>query len=215
MVTRKERKQEKLLERDLVKVILFGVALVVVYFIASYYFKSFNHFEYEGLSFTRERFDKDTLYHYYYYYTNSAGQLIQYNLYLHNDPRTNNVSVSGDRLLLGKRYVYLTYDDTFPNECRYTGSSIVDFNLFLKQNQLTVFSGVTNETNAEETDREYYTCESQPSNAEVFEFSGGNVTEIVIDGNCHRIYIGPDCRVRDAIEKLKVQIIVEARKQNL
>ncbi len=215
MVNRKERKQEKLLERDLVKVILFGVALVILYFIMSYYFKSFNHFEYEGLSFTRERFDKDTLYHYYYYYTDSAGQLIQYNLYLHNDPRTNNVSIGGDPLLLGKRYVYLTFDDSFPDYCRYTGSSVVDLNLFLKQNQLTVFSGVTNETNAEETNREYITCESQPSSSEVFEFRGGNVTEIFIDDNCHRIYIGPDCAVRDAVEKLKVQIIIEARKNNL
>lgn len=215
MVTRKERKQERLLERDLVKVILFGVALVVIYFIMSYYFKSLNQFEYEGLSFTRERFDKDTLYHYYYYYTNPAGQLIQYNLYLHNDPRANNVSIRGDPLLLGKKYIYLTYDDSFPNDCRYTGSSVVDLNLFLKQNQLTVFSGVTNETNAEETNREYITCESQPSSSEVFEFWGGNVSEIVINGNCHRVYIGPDCAVRDAIEKLKVQIIAEARKKNL
>lgn len=215
MPRKKSLKGERLLERDLVRVILFCVALVALYFITSYYFNSLNQFEYEGLQFTRERFDQNTVYHYYYYFTNKAGQLIQYNLYLHNDPRTNNVSISGDPLLLGKSYLYLTYDDSFPESCRYTGSSIVDFNLFLKQNQFTVFSGVMNESNAEATDREYITCENQASSAEVFAFMGGNITEITVDDNCHRIYIGPDCAIRDAIEKIKVQIILEARDRNL
>lgn len=215
MAAQKGRKIERILERDLVKVILFLAGLVVIYFIASAYFKSLNQFEYEGLSFTRERFDKSTVYHYYYYYENRQGQLIQYNLFLHNDPRTNNVTIQGDPLLLGKSSVSLTYDDSFPASCRYTGSSIVDLNLFLKQNQLTVFSGVTNKTNAEETNRDHVTCENRPSSAEVFEFRGGNTTEILIKGNCHRVYIGPDCAIRDAVEKLKVEIISEARKRNL
>lgn len=214
MAEKKQTKQEKLLEKDLVKVVLFCVGLVIIYLIASYYFKSFNHFEYEGLSFTRERFDQDIVYHYYYYYTTPDGRTLQYNLYLRNDPRENNVTIEGERLLLEKKYVYLTYDDSFPYECRFAGSSNVDFVLFLKQNQLSVFSGVTNETNAEETNRTHITCENQVSSAEVFEFHGGNETKITVDGNCHRIYIGSDCRVRDAFEKLKVQLIIEARRQS-
>lgn len=210
---KKTTKQERLIERDLTKIILFGVGLVVLYLIASYYFKSFNHFEYEGLSFTRERFDQNTVYHYYYYYKDKSGQLVQYNLYLHNDPRYNNVTIEGDPLLLSKRYVYLTYDDSFPVDCRYTGSSTVDFNLFLKQNQLTVFSGVTNQTDADITNRTHITCETQPSAAEVFEFRGGDTTKIVVEGNCHKVYIGPDCLIREATEKLKVAIVSEARKR--
>lgn len=212
---RKEKKQEKLLEKDLMRILLFGAALVVLYFITSYYFKSLNQFDYQGLSFTRERFDKDMLYHYYYYYTKPSGQIIQYNLYLHIDPRTNNVTVQGDPLLLEKPYVYLTYDDSFPDSCQFVGSSVVDLNLFLKQNQITVFSGITNETKALETSQEYISCKSKPDSAEVFEFYAGNETSIVVAGNCHRVYIGPDCGMRDAIEKLKVEIIKQARERAL
>lgn len=212
---RKEKKQEKLLEKDLVKIMLFGVFLVVIYLVVSYYFKSLNQFEYAGLDFTRERFDSDTLYHYYYYYTTPSGQTVQYNLYLHIDPRTNNVTVQGDPLLLGKPYVYLTYDDSFPETCRFTGSSIVDLNLFLKQNQITVMSGVMNETYAKKTNKDYYTCANRPESVEVFEFLAGNETAIVIEDNCHRVYIGPDCGMRDAVEKLKVAILSEARARAL
>lgn len=210
---KKSSKQERLIEKDLTKILIFGATLIVLYFLASYYFKSFNHFEYEGLRFTRERFDQNTLYHYYYYYTRPSGQIIQYNLYLHIDPRTNNVTVQGDPLLLEKSSVYLTYDDSFPDSCQFIGSSVVDFNLFLKQNQITVFSGITNETKARETDQEHITCEEKPDSAEVFEFYAGNETTVIVSANCHRIYIGSDCGVRDAVEKLKVEIIKQARER--
>lgn len=214
-MARKKITEEKRLENDVIRIILFLAALVVLYFIASYFFKSLNQFDYEGLSFTKKKFDQATVYHYYYYYTNAAGQLIQYNLYLHNDPRTNNVTISGDPLLLNKKYLYMTFDDSFPEYCRFTSSSIVDLSLFFKQNEFTVFSGVRNESVAHNTSRSHYQCETLPDSAEVLEFYGGNQTEIVIDGNCHKIFIGPDCSIRDAVERVKLQVVIEARARNL
>ncbi|HLC54764.1 MAG TPA: hypothetical protein VJK07_04035 [Candidatus Nanoarchaeia archaeon] len=208
-------KPEKRLERELLVIVGFIAFLIVLFILASLFFKAQNRFEYQGLSFTKEKYGELPVYHYYYYFTNTAGKIIQYNLYLQHDPRKNNVSLIGDPVILGKRAVYVSLDKSYPENCRENMAGIVDLGLFLSENQFTVVSALTNRTQAKEEDKQYVACENKPD-AEVIELKGGNdETQIVVNGNCHEIIIGPDCQVRQAIEKFKLQIVLEARARNL
>lgn len=205
---------EKRLERELLHILAFVAFLVVLFILASLFFKAQNTFKYQGLSFTKEKYGELPVYHYYYYFTNTAGKLIQYNLYLQNDPRTNNVTFIGDPVALDKRVVYVSLDQSYPENCKENLVGIVDLGLFLSENDFTVVSSLTNKTQAKEENKPYITCENKPD-AEVIEFKGGNETQVVVKGNCHEIIIGPDCQVRAAEEKFKLQIVLEARARNL
>jgi hypothetical protein len=211
---RKVSKAEKVLSRELLVILAFIGFLIILFVAASLFFKAQNRFTYEGLVFTKERYGELPVFHYYYYFKNTAGQLVQYNLYLQHDPRTNNVTVIGDPVILTKKTVYVSLDDSYPESCRENLAGLVDLGLFLNENQFTVVSSLMNKTRAKDEDKQYITCERKPD-AEVIELKAGNETSIVVDGNCHQIFIGPDCQIRPAIEKFKLQIILEARARNM
>lgn len=211
---RKISKAEKQLSKELLVILAFVAFLIVLFIAASLFFRAQNRFTYEGLLFTKESYGELPVFHYYYYFKNTAGQLVQYNLYLQHDPRTNNVTVIGDPVVLTKKAVYVSLDDSYPENCRENLAGLVDLGLFLNENQFTVISSLTNKTRAKEEDKQYITCERKPD-AEVVELKAGNETAIVVDGNCHEILIGPDCQIRPAIEKFKLQIILEARARNM
>lgn len=211
MAPRKNKQtiQEKKLTKDLFKIGGFLLFLVVLYFVAAAYFKSLGTFNYEGLTFTKEKYGNLPVYRYYYYFTTNDGRVLQYNLYLMSDPRKNDVSITGDPIVFSHRAVYVSLDDSYPI-CPDNQAGVVDLSTFLADNQLSVVAGITNRTLAIDLDRQYVTCERKPE-SEVIELRGGNETRVEIHGNCHIIYIGPDCRVRPAVDKFKVQSILDAR----
>src|SRR3989338_6962849 len=69
--------------------------LIVVLLISSSVFQSLNRFEYEGLIFTKERFGEIPVFHHYYFY-NYNGQQYKFNLYLRNDPRSNEIPINSE-----------------------------------------------------------------------------------------------------------------------
>jgi len=101
-VKKKGNKKERKIERELLWIIVFLAFLVVVFLVASSIFRSFNSFEHEGLTFTKERLGNIPVYHYYYYFRGDDGGLVKYNLFVRNDPRENNVPVSGDDIVFKK-----------------------------------------------------------------------------------------------------------------
>ena len=206
---------ERLLERDIIKVLIFFGVLVVLYFIAGMYFRSLNQFTFNGLAFTKEKYGELPVYHYYYYFNDKAGRPVQYNVFLQHDPRTNNISTRGDPVLFEQSQIYITFGDSYPSSCRGSSAAVFDLTLFLSQNKMAVMTGLTNESTAKASEKEFYSCNKQPSSSEVIEFLGGERTEIVVEDNCHRIYVGPECRMQEAIEKFKIESLINARQRNL
>ena len=209
-MAKRKTKQEKMIQQDLIKIAIFVAALVIVYFIGSVIFKQLNTFEYQGLKFTKERYDKLPVYRYYYYFNTSKGEIFQYNLYLLHDPRKNNVTIEGDPIIFKKKVIYVAIDTDRHIQCPDNLVGIIDLNRFLDANQFEVKAAVTNKTYAELNNQSYASCIERP-NSEVIELFSGNETKIIVNGNCHRIIIGPDCRVREAIEKFKVRVIIDAK----
>jgi hypothetical protein len=205
----KPSSQEKKLAGDLLKIGGFLLILVVIYVVASAYFKSLATFTYKGLEFTKEKYGNLPVYRYYYYFKNTDGKVVQYNIYLLTDPRKNSVNLSGDPIEFSKKAVYVSLDDSYPM-CPDNMAGALDLSTFLSDNQFTVIAGVTNRTLSRELDKQYVTCERKPD-SEVIELRGSNETRIEIAGNCHRIYIGLDCAVRPAIDAFKIETVIQAR----
>lgn len=207
---KKPHKIEKNVERDLIKIGIFIGVLIVIFVVVGAYFKSLNHFDYQGLKFTKEKYGNLPIYHYYYYYTNTHGGIVQYNLYLQHDPRTNNISISGDKVNFERQGVYLTIDSSYPATCSENLAGITDLSLFLRRNELEILEGVMNESDRHTTKVPYITCQNR-NQSDVIQMFGGNYTHVTINGNCTSIVIGPDCRIQEAVEKFKLQTILDAR----
>ncbi len=194
-------------------IILIGMAtLVIIFFIASAFFQRLNKFEYNGLTFTKEKFGQIPVYHYYYFLKGKQGQLIKYNLYLRIDPRKNNVSINGEIVLRDDKSVYLSVNSTGLTQCEYGAAGIASLSQFLSGNQLIVRGASPDEKEAYDNNVWHATCEKWPSDTVIL-IEKGDSTKIIRDNeNCYRIEV-TNCEILDAIEKFQTQSIIDARER--
>lgn len=189
--------------------------LVVVFSISYYIFSSYRSFEYTGLTFTREKFGEIPVFHYYYYITPE----LKYNLYLRNDPRENNVPVTGKIIDNGIEFskderVYLSVDPKGLTECEYGRVGIGSLASFLADNQLNVKGAAPDEKLAKEANVNYATCEFRPDDVVII-LKEGEQTRIVHDKDkCYVIEVA-NCEIMPAVEKFQVQAVLDARARRL
>lgn len=204
-------KKERRLEKEILGVLIFLGVLIGVFVIASSYFKSLNYFEYEDLTFSKKRVGNIEVFHH-NYYIKTAQRLVNYNFYIRNDPRYNNVTVEGDKskLLAPGTVVYVTINSDGLQQCRYGSLAVGSISSFLSDNQMTVIGGNLNFWDIPIKKDEWITCQNKPGNrvVEIFE---GNETKVTIDGNCYQVQVN-NCEILEATEKLEVQSLVDARK---
>ncbi len=207
-VKKRKVSKERKLEKELMYIIGFIVLLVIIFMTASAFFKSLNTIDYEGLTFTKGRVGNLVLYHHYYYYKSKNGNLVQYNLYLRNDPRYNNVSVEGDKVLFNKNVEsYLSVDSLNLEVCPYSILGVGNLAGFLTQNEVIINGGNLDPDAANVTGQEYVTCANH-SNRKVIELKEGDETGIKINGNCYEIIVN-NCDVMQAIERFQIQTILD------
>ena len=210
----KSAPKERKIEKELLGVLIFLAVLVVVFVVASSYFKSLNYFEYKGLTFAKERLENIPIFHHSYYLKAPSGGLIQYNLYLRNDPRYSNVTLEGvSNLLAPGAVAYLSVNSDGLQECKYGLLAVATISSFMSDNQMKVIAGNLDFWDAGAKRDKWVTCENQPGNR-VVEILKGNETKVSIERNCYRIEVA-DCQILEAVEKLIVQSIVDARKAPL
>ncbi len=212
MIKIKKTKERKI-EKEIIGILIFLGVLVVIFLIASTYFKSRNYFDYEGLTFQKKSVGSLQVYHH-NYYLKFAQKLINYNIYLHNDPRYNNVTIEGDKskLLAPGAVVYVSVNSDGLQECRAGALAVGTISSFLSDNQMKVIAGNLDFWDAGAKRKNWVTCENKPGNR-VVEIVKGNETKVKIEGNCYRIEVS-ECQILEAVEKLEVQSIIEVRKNN-
>ncbi len=202
---------EKNVEKDLMKIFGFFAILVLIFVVASYAFKSMNQFEYEGLTFTEERFGEIEVYHYYYYFE-AKGELIRYNLYLRTDPRENNIPIEGDSKIEfpSGKITYITLDGSELKTCKDSSLAVGALSGFLSDNKVKIKGATSDFIESKLYNSSYVTCENTVNNP-VISISKGDEAKIVLDGNCYRIYAGNECNVLEAVEKFELQAILDAK----
>lgn len=209
----KETKKDRKIEKELLWIIGFLVFLVILFLVASSIFKSLNQIEYEGLIFSKKIFGEIPVYHYSYVFKAPTGQVINYNLYVRNDPTTNDVPIEGGINLIG-RGVYITLDTSYLDECPYSPAAIGGLTQFLKDNQFIVWSGNMDFAEATIRGQKHVTCESKEYNNVIQVFRGEETKiETAAGGQCISISVGPDCKILEAVEKFEIHTFLDAQKR--
>ena len=189
-----------------------AMAILVAIFLVSYYsFASISKIEYNGLTFTREKFGEIPVFHHYYY----ISPEIKYNLYIRGDPRDNNVPFTGNAVSEPIEFfqsdpIYISLSPEGLVGCEYSAVGISSLASFLADNQLKVKSAATDREQAKLNKVEYATCEDNPGGVVII-MKGGNETRIIHEKiNCYIIEIA-NCEVLPAVEKFEVQSILDAK----
>tara|TARA_Y100000310_G_scaffold102822_1_gene100976 strand:+ start:547 stop:1212 length:666 start_codon:yes stop_codon:yes gene_type:complete len=216
MVRKKSRKSknEKRLEKELLYILGFMVFLIILFVFASSIFKGFNTFEYEGMTFTKERLGEIPFYHYYYLFTNKDNVLVQYNLYLRNDPRENEIPIFGDEIFLEEnKAVYMTVEKNEElNVCPYGVLGVTNLISFLGDNDYVVEGGNPDFHSAKENNETWVNCETHKYNP-VVKVVKGDVSQITVEGNCYEISVASCEDFLLSTEKFTLQILIDARER--
>jgi len=196
--------------RELVWIVGFMILLLVALFATSSIVKSFNHFNYKTLSFTKEKFGEISVYHYYYYFSKN-GKQYQHNLYLRLDPRKNNIPISGETEFYEDTKVFIGINGTGLTGCGNASRDIGSLSSFFVNNLITIKAGTLNKWETNGTNMSYVDCSLYPNNP-VIRLFAGNETKIYREekSNCYNIEIS-NCNTLAAIEKFEVQSVLDAK----
>ena len=209
-MVKKSKKNERRLEKELLGVLIFLGVLVVVFLIASAYFRGLNTFEYRGLTFSKQKLGDIPLFHHSYYLKTRTGEVALYNFYLRNDPRENEVPLIGKSNLLNLgSVVYISVNSDGLQECRYSQLAVGSLSSFISDNQMSVIAGNLDFWQAGAKRDQWITCQNRPGNR-VIEILKGNETRITVENNCYKVEVS-NCEILEAIEKLEVESIISAR----
>lgn len=209
-----EPPEKKSYSKEIYSVLIAMAILVVVFFISYYSFASLNKFEYQGITFTKEKFGEIPVYHYYYFYEHNDGQY-KYNLYLQRDPRNNFVPITGNAISQEiifpiSEQVYISIAPEGLVGCEYGSTGIATLSSFLTDNQIKVKGASSDKEQAEANNLKYITCDTNPNDI-VIMMRGGKETRIIKESNsCYIIEIN-NCQVMEAVEKFELQAVLDAR----
>ena len=189
---------------------IMAICLLII-ILVPYISKELNTFKYQSLTFTKEKFGEISVYHYYYSFSYN-GENYQYNLFLRNDPRKNNVRVSGEITYPSpSETIYVSINGEEMMKCKNSLRDIYSLAGFMQDNMFKVKSGYPDEEFAEKNNLTYVDCGTHPDSM-VIVIKEGNETKIENQGNCYTINIA-DCQILDAIEKFEVQSVIDAKKR--
>ena len=161
-------------------------AVLLILLITPSVMRSFNTFEYQGLTFTKEKFSELTVYRYSYHFADMVGQQYLYNLYLREDPRKNTVPVSGKIGFVPEEDVYISVNSTGLSECSHSLRDVASLANFISNNLFTVKSGTPNYEESVQNNLRYVTCDTH-QNSTVILLREGNETRIEQQGGCYTI----------------------------
>ncbi len=188
------------------------IVIILALVLTPMFMRMFATFDYEGLTFTREKFGNIPVYHYSYYFIDELGQQYQYNLYLRNDPRTNIVPIDSNIMFKEDRKVYVTLNSTALAQCPNGLRDIASIARFLSDNLISVQAGNIDGGIASQNNLTYVTCENHPDDV-VISIVPGNETKITKTYECHTVSYATCEEVLPALEKFMVKSILDA-KQN-
>src|SRR3989344_8821152 len=140
-----EETKTKSKDKELYWILGVMFALIFIFVISASTFKSLNKFDYQGLSFAKEKFGEIPVYHAFYFYKNpgitgsvTEAETVKYNLFLRVDPRENNVPVDGEIELRAGQQTFVSVDPYNLTGCEYSSIAIANLASFLGNNLIPV-----------------------------------------------------------------------------
>jgi hypothetical protein len=204
-----EKKQRKI-DKRIYTVLIVAAVLLIVFVVSNQIFEGINKFEYNGLTFTKEKINGVKFYRYYYFFNNDDGNLVKYNHYVRIDPRENDVPVEGEISFPTGRFTYISTNITGLDRCEYNGVALAGLSLFLENNGINSRGATPDALEAEAFDVTHANCTTHPRNVVIL-IQGGEETSIVREGeHCHVVTV-QGCDLLEALEKFQTQAIIDAK----
>jgi hypothetical protein len=199
--------------KELFWILFFMVVVIIVLLVSSAIFRSFNHFSYKGLSFTKERYNQIPIYYYYYYFTEPVSNIqYKYNLYLRLDPRKNNIPINATIIVPHGKTVYITLNSSAFTNCNNSRRDVATLAAFFANNFINLSIGAVDKQEAASNNLSNIDCDTYPENA-IIKMEGGNETRIYQQYNCYIMDIA-NCQTLEVVEKFEVQAILDAKARN-
>ncbi|HLC53193.1 MAG TPA: hypothetical protein VJK03_01500 [Candidatus Nanoarchaeia archaeon] len=184
-------------------------AILLILIITPFIMQSFRTFDYQGLTFTKEKFSEITVYRYPYHFSDDVGQQYLYNLYLRIDPRENKVPFDGEIKFISSEPIYVSINSTGLSQCTRSLRDVASLSNFLASNLFDIRSGTPDAEEAERLSLRHVTCDTHP-NATVIIVQAGNETRIVQQNACY-ILSAKECDTLSAVEKFMTRALIDAR----
>ncbi|HVY01941.1 MAG TPA: hypothetical protein VHA12_04225 [Candidatus Nanoarchaeia archaeon] len=202
-------------KKDQTAKVIWGILLLIVVFFVSFFaFRGLGTIEYKGLTFTKESIGQNLeVYHYYYLYKDKSGQIVQNNIYLRQNPETNEIPVMGDSITyLPKKFTYVTINASAMEGCKNNAIALSELSAFLVNGGLQVRGAVmVNDTSLTENNAtRYVTCKTDKYNS-VIQVNYGNESKVDVSGLCSNIQFSTCDDLLPAVEKFIVESIVDAK----
>lgn len=216
--TRNKKKKPSKMDKELYWVLGIMLALILVFLVSSSVFQSLKTFEFQGLSFTKEKLGDIQLYKHSYSFSDPrpiTGSVVseprQFNLFLRNDPRENNVPIEGEEIVfvMGTT-AFISVNGTGLTQCEYSSVAISNLASFLTVNLISVKGATPDEELARETNLTHASCDTTPVRQVVLIQSGDETKIEVKNTRCYIITVA-NCEILSAIEKFTIQSIIDAR----
>jgi len=182
--------------------------IILVILLASFY-HGLNTVKYNGLTFQKVKVGDLVFYYYNYMFQDATGQQYRYNMYLRTNPKDNSVPLSGEIILPGDNYIYLSINSTGLNTCEESNLAMGSLSSFLTSNLLSIKAAKPDFLEAKQSNFTFADCKSHPGNIVIL-VQAGNETKIEKQDNCHVMTIA-NCELMKAVEKFEVQTIVDAK----
>ncbi len=209
--TETEKKpSKKIISEENQQLIWFFIIIAVVFasFLGPYfYIEGLKKFDFAGIEWVQEEYTNLEVYHGRFFAFNGADVI--YNIYLRNDPRTNNVSVEGDfNIFRSKGFIAL--ESSFEN-CRGEGVRVMaDLAAFLRSGVgvTNLDVATTNLNFAKESGRTFADC-STPKDVTVIKIQKGDGSWIYQDEEnpfCYTINVDT-CDDIKPVEKFMIEAI--------
>jgi hypothetical protein len=206
----KEKKSKiSKVDKEVYWIVGFMIGLLILFFAVSAIFKQLKNFDYEGLTFTKEKYGEIPFYQYYYTFTDANGVPKSHIMNLRLDPRVNNISLEGEIVFKRNSQVFVSIDDTNLLQCEQSRPAVANLASFFQGNGIKIISAVPNKERAEEHNVSYANCENRPNNI-VVQIQKGEETKITKNRSCHLIEVA-NCEITPALEKFMVEALAQAR----
>lgn len=189
-------------------VVLLVIAGFVFYFVGVFVSDKISTMEYKDLTFKKEMYGDVMMYHYFYSFVNKKGEVIRYNVYLQNDPRTNPATYEGE-MKLNSHNVYLSIDTPGLLGQQNSMLAVGKMGEFLKSNDFNVTVAVPELGSANLNNVTVANCETNPDD-EVILIRAGNQTKVTHEGNCF-IVESKNGQVLESVERFIVELIAQAK----
>lgn len=196
-------------KKQLFYAVIIMAAVLVLFFAAYAMFQQSKKFEYNGFKFEKIMYDKLPLYYTKISITRMDGNIINYNLYLRNDPRKNNIeSDAFVQFMRGTIFVSLNKDF---EKCEDTNLAMTNIGMLFGAIGLDLRGALDNLEQAETLKRPYVTCENTKNNTVIL-YTEADKTSIIQQGDCYAINVA-NCGILNATEAFIMQVLSDMQKR--